>query len=313
MRVTIRELGLLLAVFASAGAQAAGCFLKNYDDGRQRRTAWVCPPSVSVAEGTRVPMVLAFHGRSTDADPAYSFLKMRGLHRCWPEAVVVYVNAYEYPVCKDQPTIDVKTWQTTIGQRDIVNYQTGVYADDGKPLCASNTIYNKDLIFVDSLAREVATTYRVDGNRIYAAGHSAGAPFIGLMATYVNRLQSKAPFAEVAYVVLQPEDDFITKAVPVNVHVSLSPNDNSTYGYMSYQRDAVDTIRAHLQISNGTPLPTEPITAPKALINEVGALGHKLQIYVHEQGHQWPLKLASETTQASCPLQSKLVTDFFKF
>jgi polyhydroxybutyrate depolymerase len=128
-------------------------------DGVARRAFIYAPPVAPPASG--FPVVFTFHGRG---DVIENF-EIVNLHGAWPDAIVVYFQALDregYP-----------GWQVERGQ-------------DG----------DRDLKLVDTALSTLKGKYRIDANRVYAAGFSNGAGFTFLL--WADRPNLFAAYAIVA-------------------------------------------------------------------------------------------------------------------
>jgi polyhydroxybutyrate depolymerase len=128
-------------------------------DGETRR-AIVYPPSHDT--GRAAPLVLSFHGHGDNAEN----FQYTGLHREWPEAIVVYFQGL--------PSRDgLFGWQIEKGQDD-----------------------DRDLKLVDAAIAALRGAFKVDAARIYSTGFSNGANFTYLL--WAERPSVFAAFAPVA-------------------------------------------------------------------------------------------------------------------
>src|SRR3981081_2099286 len=162
MRNPSAKASLLAAVMTlcayTASAQSAK--IMTWTVGSDSRQATVFAPSA--AAGSRVPVVLSFHGHG---DNMQNF-QHTDLHRAWPEAVVVYFQGL--------PSRDgLFGWQTERGQDD-----------------------DRDLKLVDAALTSLRQTYKVDETRIYSTGFSNGGNFTYLL--WAERPAVFAAFAPVA-------------------------------------------------------------------------------------------------------------------
>lgn len=304
--VGLTVIGLASSVCVSqVWAVTSACSLRTWSDSQnqQMRTAWVCVPDVRPTPTSKAPMLLAFHGRTTTPDPAAYFKDYRRLHACWPEAVVVYFNAYNNPDIAD--SVEVKTWQLSRYQVESVkNPSTGV----------TSRVQDKDITFVDSFTRQLATEWNVDTRRIYGTGFSAGSYFLGLLWYAGSDSLGRAPFRALAFVGAQPDLDMINGSFVVPVHMATSPYDVSVR-YDTKQKPAIEAMRSRLGIVTSHPLPAQMAVVegqppmPEEVYVERGGAAVDLQVHLHAQGHAWPLD--SQPGRA-CGRESVLVTDFLK-
>ncbi|MGE3511899.1 MAG: PHB depolymerase family esterase [Vicinamibacterales bacterium] len=152
----LRVLPLVLAWMTWSANTAEAADLMTWTVDGQPRQATVYVPA---AASEPAPLVLAFHGFGDEMEN----FQYVGLHRAWPEAVVVYLQGL--------PTRErYRGWQTERGQ----------YGD-------------RDLKLVDTALASLRTKYRIDESRIYATGFSNGAMF-----TYLLWAERPAVFAAYA-------------------------------------------------------------------------------------------------------------------
>ena len=151
--------GLMALCAQSAFAQRTETMTWNVD-GQAREAIVYSPPANSSA--TAAPLVFCFHGHG---DTVQNF-QHTGLHRAWPEAIVVYVQGL--------PGSDgLSGWQVEKGA-------------DG----------DRDLRLIDTALASLRRAFYVDDDRIYATGFSNGANFTYLL--WVARAEKFAAFAPVA-------------------------------------------------------------------------------------------------------------------
>lgn len=131
-----------------------------------KREAIVHLPTKS-GEGT-VPIVFNFHGHRG----AMRQVEKQGIHKLWPEAIVVYPQGLP-TVTPNDPEGKFAGWQ--------------IKAGDDK---------DRDLKFVDAMLKDLRAKHKVDDARIYATGHSNGGMFTYLLWT--NRGKEFTAFAPCA-------------------------------------------------------------------------------------------------------------------
>jgi polyhydroxybutyrate depolymerase len=160
MRATVGLAFAAILCAQNAAAQRAEVML--WKIAGESRAAWVYAPSVKSPSGA-VPLVFSFHGHG---DSVENFQRS-GLHRAFPEAVVVYPEG-------SSVRLDGLTgWQTEKGQD-----------------------HDRDLQFVDEMLSLLRGKFIVDDTRIYATGFSNGAGFTYLL--WAERPSVFAAFAPVA-------------------------------------------------------------------------------------------------------------------
>jgi polyhydroxybutyrate depolymerase len=155
----------LLAAFSVA---AEPLTLKWMIDGQERQ-ALVFAPAARV-EGTKMPLVFAFHGHGGSMEEAE---RSMGIETLWPEALVVYMQGVRTFSRRVDPLALRTGWQLAPGD----------YGD-------------RDLKFFDAALATLRARYSVDDRRIYATGFSNGAYFDYLL--WMERGGTFAAFASVA-------------------------------------------------------------------------------------------------------------------
>ncbi|MEP6667727.1 MAG: alpha/beta hydrolase-fold protein [Chthoniobacter sp.] len=115
----------------------------------ETRAAVVYPPSVQ-AKNARAPLIFVFHGHGNDA---WFSTKQFPFQELWPEAVIVCPQGLPTPSASDLH-----------GERRGWQHQPGEVGD-------------RDLKFFDAMLRTLRGKFRVDDQRIYAAGFSNGGFF----------------------------------------------------------------------------------------------------------------------------------------
>ena len=139
-------------------------------DGVARVALVHAPPA---AKTTRAPVIFGFHGKGGTATAAAREFAM---HREWPEAISVYMQALPTPGRFIDFEGKQSGWQLRQG-------------DQG----------DRDLKFFDALLARVKQDYQVDDKRIYALGLSSGGYFTYLLwATRGEALAAVAPTASEA-------------------------------------------------------------------------------------------------------------------
>ncbi len=137
---------------AAEPGYAAGTRVISLAVGGVTRTAVLAvPPDLSHP----APLVLAFHGHSGSGK---NFDKKMDIEGLWRDAVVVYPDGLVGHSGKTDPDGRETGWQTVAGE-------TG----------------DEDLAFYDALVADLQAKLPIDGNRIYAAGHSNGSAFVSLL------------------------------------------------------------------------------------------------------------------------------------
>lgn len=147
-----RVLTGLCLVLAAGAAVAAGPVRREWLVGGVTREALVAAPEQ--ADGA-VPAVFVFHGYGGDMRGA---ARLFGLHARWPEAMVLYMQGLPLEGGAIRPEDKRAGWQNLPGE------------------CG-----DRDVAFVDAVMASLRREGRVDGRRVYAAGHSNGGAFTYLL------------------------------------------------------------------------------------------------------------------------------------
>jgi len=121
-------------------------------DGVARETLVYAPPT---AKTTNTPLVFVFHGHGGNSRQAS---RSFGIHRHWPEAIVIYPQGLNTPGRLTDPEGKKPGWQPRIGDQQ-----------------------DRDLKFFDAMFARLKQNYKVDEKRIYCTGHSNGGAFTYLL------------------------------------------------------------------------------------------------------------------------------------
>jgi polyhydroxybutyrate depolymerase len=155
LTVCAGSLALVFNATAQAAAGNAEQDLKRVDfkvEGTARETLVYAP---AAAKTTTTPLVFVFHGHGGNSrQVSRSF----GIHRLWPEALVVYPQGLNTPGRLTDPEGKRPGWQHSVGAQD-----------------------NRDLKFFDAMLARLKQDYKVDEKRIYCTGHSNGGAFTYLL------------------------------------------------------------------------------------------------------------------------------------
>ena len=164
--IRVVSIGLVLLLMGT-GSRAADVPLVERQwqiDDTPRKALWAIPDS---AKATPSPLVFVFHGHGgTMENAAKSF----GIHRLWPEAIVVYMQGLPTPGALTDPQGKLPGWQKTLGDQN-----------------------DRDLKFFDAVLKTLREQYKVDDKQIYCTGHSNGGAF-----TYLLWAERGETFAAVA-------------------------------------------------------------------------------------------------------------------
>ena len=142
---TLAVTAALALVAANGWAQQTSAHEATWKVGGDTRRGIVYAPSAP-PQGTKLPVVFAFHGRGDDTQN-FQFV---GLHRAWSDAIVVYFQGLD--------NRGLSGWQGERGQDN-----------------------DRDLKLVDAALAALHKTYAVDDDRVYATGFSNGAAFTFLL------------------------------------------------------------------------------------------------------------------------------------
>ncbi len=137
--------------------------------GNDTREALVYVPAEAKA-GEKRPLIFAFHGHGGRAE--YSARKF-AFHKHWPEVVCVYPQGLPTAVPVIDPEGKRSGWQKYVGDQK-----------------------DRDLEFFDAMLKTLLAEYKIDEQRIYAAGHSNGGYFTYLLcAARGDKFAAAAPVA----------------------------------------------------------------------------------------------------------------------
>jgi len=125
-------------------------------DGVKREAIVVIPPTPAPAAATTAPtpVIFGFHGHGGNA--RYS-VRTFAYQTHWPEAICVYMQGLPTPGMTDPKGLK-NGWQKTVGDQE-----------------------DRDLKFFDAVLATLRKDYKIDEQRIYAAGHSNGGAFTYLL------------------------------------------------------------------------------------------------------------------------------------
>jgi polyhydroxybutyrate depolymerase len=207
-------------------------------DGAERH-AIVYSPAKSTKG--KVPVVFAFHGGGDTAE----HFTITGFQDAWKEALIVYMQ--------------------------------GLPRDSGPGGAFQNTDVspaNPDLKFFDAALAELRQTYRIDDQRIYAAGFSNGARFVYLL--WATRSQTFAGFAAVA-------GSLAPQVVPKDPKslILIGGRQDRTVGFES-QLEALEKVR----VVNGATADGEPCGKNCTLYRS--SRRAPVITYLHDGGHLYP-------------------------
>jgi len=149
----------------------------------ETRAAVVFPPSVQ-EKHARAPLIFVFHGHG---DNAWFATKQFPFQELWPEAIVVCPQGLPTPSASD-PRGERRGWQHEPGE-----------------------VGDRDLKFFDAMLRTLRGKFRVDDQRIYAAGFSNGGFFDYIL--WAERGKLFAAFAPCAAALRPPLQLSMSKPV----------------------------------------------------------------------------------------------------
>ena len=219
----LRALGSIL-VIGTVLTMLTGCGRTSYEwtttiDNEGRR-AVIWP---SNARSDEAPVVVYFHGRGGDAADSES---RRDFHTLWPEAIVVYAEGTNF----DNRPNGARGWEIRFPH---------VYNACGN---------SKDFVYVSELLDHLESTWSVNSDRIFFAGHSSGGFFtLSLSELMSERLAAVAALGAYASFAPLPGSfdcnntysDGIAEGVSVN-NLAVSANPVPTFFIFG---DKENTIR----------------------------------------------------------------------
>jgi polyhydroxybutyrate depolymerase len=207
------------------------------------------------------PVIFAFHGHGGTMK---NMQQSRNFEKLWPEAIVVYPQGLKTPGMLTDPEGKKSGWVMQVSAEE-----------------------NRDLVFFDELLNKLRADYKIDGNQIYATGHSNGGGFVYLLwAERGHILKAVAPTATIAgknALKLTPKpvfhltglkDPLVTAKRQIVTHKSL------------LKLNKCDQSDAKKADTNLTVYP--------------GREGNDVALYIHQGGHGYP--------QAA----NQAIIDFFK-
>lgn len=235
---------------ASAACERKAIIVKNIE-----RDGIVCTPNKTEEP---MPLLLVFHGHGSSGKEMAVGTR---LHEAWPEAMVVYLNGLT----------------GTATPNDEAGKQTGWQINPGD-------MGDRDVAFVDGALDALQQHYRIDPQRIFAAGHSNGARFIGVL--WAMRGQRFAGFGFSA----AQADTLMEKAPLRSAWMGMGTHDEVVP--YAWQKNSIPLAAQLLQLGD--------VQATEGLHQYRNQDGLELVTLVHTGGHIWP------------PGQTKLMVDFFR-
>jgi polyhydroxybutyrate depolymerase len=219
--------------------------LRTWDvNGVQREALIYAPPKPAGP----VPLVFDFHGHGGTAKQA---ARSHHIHEAWPEAVVVYVQGLPTPGKLTDPEGKRTGWQAGPGDQQ-----------------------DRDLAFFDAVLAAVRKDYPIDGQRIYATGHSNGGAF-----TYLLWAKRGDTFAAVAPVAAAA-GPYFTEAKPKPLFHAASEKDPLVR--FAWQQATIDRVKK----LNGCADQGEEWA--KGCQRYPSPNGTPVVVYLHEEGHKYP-------------------------
>jgi polyhydroxybutyrate depolymerase len=239
--------GLALIGPALSPARAAEPQVIGWHIAGETRAAIVYPPSVQ-EKRAKAPLIFVFHGHG---DNAWFATEQFPFQQLWPEAIVVFPQGIPTPAASD-PQGERRGWQ----------HQPGEVGD-------------RDLKFFDAMLRTLRSKFRVDDQRISAAGFSNGGFFDYIL--WAQRGKLFAAFAPCAAALREP----LQIPIPKPVFVVAGEQDQRVP--FSEQRKNIGTLR---QI-NGCAGEGKAWGDPRATRYE-SPNGTPVVAFVHPGGHAVP-------------------------
>lgn len=225
----------------------------------EARAAIVYPPTVQ-DKHAKAPLIFVFHGHG---DNAWFATEQFPFQQLWPEAIVVFPQGLPTPSASD-PKGERRGWQHQMGE-----------------------VGDRDLKLFDAMLRTMHAKFRVDDQRIYAAGFSNGGFFDYIL--WSQRGNLFAAFVPCAAAIREP----LQIATPKPVFVVAGEKDDRVL--FAEQRKTIALVR---QI-NGCAPEGKPTSDPRATRYE-SAAGAPVVAFVHPGGHAVP------------PVTRALMTEFLK-
>jgi polyhydroxybutyrate depolymerase len=235
--------GIVAAMLSASAAYSASPEKMNWTIDGVQREAIVVSPSQKDPSG-KVPVILAFHGHGDDMENFWNGVRFED---SMPTAVIVYPQGL--------PT----------NPRDPEGYGW-VYTEEPEG--------QRDLKFVDAMLATMHSKFKVDDQRVYAAGFSNGAMF-----TYVlwgARAKTFAAFAAVAGRIIPAVH--ITEPKPI---IQIAGSHDTTVPYDD-QVTAMKTART----VNGT---GEESTSCGKHCTAYPSKNAPVVNFIHGGGHEWPV------------------------
>jgi polyhydroxybutyrate depolymerase len=181
------------------------------------RQALLAVPDAS--KTTASSLVFVFHGHGGNSRQAANSF---GIHKIWPEAVVVYPQGLPTPGQLTDPQGNRPGWQPRVGGQG-----------------------DRDLKFFDAILTSLRQDYKVDPHRVYCTGHSNGGGF-----TYLLWAQRGSAFAAVA-----PSSAVDARSLPVLkpkpvLHVA---GQNDPLVRFAWQQRVIEAVRKLNGCGEGMP------------------------------------------------------------
>lgn len=201
------RLFVLLLVIGLPAASAVEPQILGWHIEGEKRAAIVYPPSVQ-EKRAKAPLIFVFHGHG---DNAWFATEQFPFQQLWPEAIVVFPQGLPRASSTD-PRGERRGWQ----------HEPGEFND-------------RDLKLFDAMLRTVRAKFRVDDQRIYAAGFSNGGFFDYIL--WAKRDKVFAAFAPCAAALRTP----VPVATPKPVFIVAGEQDK----HVSYpeQHQNIATLR----------------------------------------------------------------------
>ena len=212
-----------------------------------RREALVYKNSRS-APAAGAPLVLFFHGHGGTAAGVANRVRF---HQAYPQAIVAYLQGLPgIPGITDPQGVQ-NGWQNAPGEAG-----------------------DRDLHFVDAVLAQLPRRYRIDPNRVYAAGHSNGARFSHV-------LWDQRPEAFAAFCSISAQGGVLIQGnVPKSIFMGVGENDPIVPA--AGQLLSVQLARQLLKTD------ASQATVKGFFRTEPGIAGTELATYIHPGGHEWP-------------------------
>lgn len=203
----------------------------------------------AAASNTPCPVVFVFHGHGGHMSHAANGF---GVHRLWPEAIVVYLQGLPTPGKLTDPEGKKSGWQSGPGD-----------------------MQDRDLKLVDAVLAALESRWRIDRKRIFSTGHSNGGGFSYLL--WAMRGDVFAAVAPMAALLADEKTRALMKPKPV-FHVA---GEKDPLVKFAWQKMMMEFVRK----LNGCSETAIPATGGP-IVRYDSTNGAPLVAYIHPGGHE---------------------------